>query len=273
MGGQALTDGTAVGETLAALRARLSMVVSRLLTGGRLSGRLVRHDLLDGAHEEMDRVAIEARQVESQLVRRIFDMDQETQRLLASLQQQTETARRSGLRARFGLKRPERMDAEADRRALVALVALVRETDTMLGALEDHRSVLRTLLVESEQALDEALMRLRSLAARPEGDHMTEGLQPAIDLLQELVDRIIGLIGAVSLLINKLWIDAEERIIALSGLKLVLNDAEESLPRLAELFRRAERGLLSVRGLSSRQERINDAFRFRLNASRQAATG
>lgn len=273
MMGQMLKDEAAVAETLVALRVRLSAVADQLLAGGRLSARVLRHDLLDTANGEMDGVAIEARQVESHLVRRIFEMDQETQRLLASLRQQTETVRRPGLRARFGLGRPERFDAEADRRAIAVLVDLVRETDVMLGALEDHRTFLRTLLLRSEQALDEALVRLRALAARPEGDHMTDGLQAGIDLLQELVDRIIGLIAAASLLVNKLSIDAEERIVALSGLGFVLSDAEDSVPRLANLFRRAERGLLSVRGLVARKERINEMFRFRRNASRQAATG
>jgi hypothetical protein len=58
----------------------------------------------------------------------------------------------------------------------------------------------------------------------------------------------------------------------LSGLRFVLDEGDESVPKLAYLFRRAERGLLSLKGLSSRKARINEAFRFRLNASRQAAT-
>lgn len=272
MGAEALKNAVSVVEALSSLQGRLSVFADPLLSGGRLAVRGGRRDLLDDAFAEMDRTAIEARQVESHLVRLVLEMDQETQRLIAPLQQPKGAERRPGFWGRFRLREPERAEADKDRRAIVALVALLRETGVLLGALEDHRSFLRALLLRCEQALDEALVRVRSVAGRPEGNHVADDLQPGIDLLQELVDRIIGLIGANSLLINKLSVDAEERVIVLSGLRFVLDEGDESVPKLAYLFRRAERGLLSLKGLSSRKARINEAFRFRLNASRQAAT-
>lgn len=272
MGVQGQMNAAALAQTLFALRARLADFADPLLSAGRLTARGGRRDLIDSAHARMDRTTIEARQVESQFVRLILDMDQETQRLIATLQQPKMAERRPGLWGRFGRRTPEQIDADRDRRAVEVLVRQVRETDIMLGALEEHRAFLQTLLQRGEQALDEAIVRVRALAERPEGGHVAEDLQPGMDLLQELVDRLIGLIGAYGLLIHKLSIDAEERVIALSALSFVAGEGE-SVPRVAHLFRRAERGLLSVHGLSARKERINEAFRFRLNASRQAATG
>lgn len=270
-----LPDEKLAGEKLGQLRMILFSLATDLIgpagQGGKPSAALV----ADEAHSDIDRATIAARQLESRLVQTILAMDRKTQQILALLAPQAEP----GLRRRFfqwfgGTPAPAALDPRRDQRAAEALKPLLVEAEGLLCALQEHRTFLRSLLGQFEASLDEAITRLQALSATPEGEGLIDALQRRIDLIQELTDRIIAMLASSNLLINKLTIDAEERIIALTGLRAEgLDSLAARLPGLADLFQRAERGLLSRHGLLARQERLNEAFRSRLSASRHVAGG
>ncbi len=272
-----LGNGADLPATETRLRAWQDLVsglVDALVHGERLASLGAERVEVDEVNQRLGEMTVEARRIESVLVRRIAELERVTARILDLLRPRKVTGFKAWLMrrlARGGGGSQVLSDADAAGR----LEALLLETNDLLDALDRHRDFLTQMLHRCEPLLEEGMLRLRALTAsdaapQPDKD---EALQTSIDLMQELVERLIGILSGTNLLANKLAVDAEERVLALSGLRSGgLGDRAQSMPKLAVLLHRAERGVLSVGALGMRKDRIDDAFRRRLAASRQVAT-
>ncbi|MGF9691883.1 hypothetical protein AAIH46_03620 [Rhizobium sp. 0TCS1.26] len=220
---------------------------------------------------QMDAVAIESRRSESLMVRLIADLDRETGAVVDPLHDLPPEGRQDRLLRIFGIGRKLDEPEARDRRAAVVIRRILVDTHAMLACLEDHRGFLLDLLNRCEPPIDAALSRLRRTGTFEDDLPLRDELTRGIDMLQDFVDRIIDMLSAFNLLVNKLALDAEERVLSLRGLASdTLLDTASDAPRLATLLMRADRGLLTVHGLAGRKARLDDAFRRRLSSSRQA---
>lgn len=230
--------------------------------------------------QRIDRTGVEARRLESLLARQIMQLESETEQLLFRLRGAQQSRRRSF----WFQKRPA--DAVAQRMLLEKQVARglcsqLAPTEALLVLLDTHAEFLKAQLPRCEPVLDGALEELRLLSetslksvADAQLDARMDALLNGVDLLQDLVDRIIDMIVSTHVLRNKLYLDAEERVVSLIGVSGIEPDlGPEPLARLTPLLHRARLRLLTAAGLDARRHRLNDVFRRRLAGSRQLGSG
>lgn len=283
MAGQGHTHGVpmpALLEAHGAIRVEIEHLVGELAASSAFEPAGEERDV-DEIIARIDRVGIEARRLEGLLARRIVELEAETGSLLARL---NETPDHRPRRTWASLLRP--FDAGAQRHLREHQVAggLARQfepTHAALDLLDQHRLFLKAQLPRCEPVLDAALVRLNALAdpKRRSGDDAEvetriEALSLGIELLQDLLDRIIDMLAAANILRNKLQLDGEALVLSLSGLSGVEPAlAPEPEVWFRPLFERARQRLLTVSAVTARRKRLNDVFRRRMAGSRQAGTG
>ncbi|WP_137130384.1 hypothetical protein [Rhizobium sp. FY34] len=286
------SDIVALDSMMAALCSEIGSLVAELagglqaLSAGRIDPHADARQDVDAWIGQIDRLGLDMRRAESLMARQIARLDAETGPLIA-LADQPPATRRS---ARF-LPQLRRQDPQAERlkreqQVVAGLGRQLSPTDGLISILEAQQAFLKLQLPLCEARLDEALTCLKILAdpKRRSGDDIEmetriERLALCIDLLQDLTDLLIEAMVGVNLMVGKLRLDAQQRVLSISALlgDVSIEDSlfasEASLPRLAPLFARARRRLLSVGGVATAKLRLDEAFRRRMAGSRQARAG
>jgi hypothetical protein len=275
-----VADMPALLDAHGAMREEIGQLVAQL-AGASAFAVAGNAQVVEAIIARVDCLGVEARRLESLVARRIVQLDEETTALLSRLD--NASAHRSRRTWRLLLRG---FDASTQRQLREQQIAegLARQlvpTEALMDLLDQHGAFLKAQLPRCEPVLDEALLRLKKLAdpARRSGDDAVvelqiEALSLGIDLLQDLLDRIIDMRASTNILRNKLQLDAEERVLSLTGLSGV--DAPlppEPLLRFLPLFQRARQRLLTVAVMTARRKRLNDVFRRRIAGSRQAGAG
>lgn len=245
---------------LKALRERLYAVFHELLSDA------VELEIL----EHIDWCLLEWRWVESHVAKQAAQMDRRAQAVILQVATQSSSRERRLLKWRwFGSARPSGRLSDAQVSAVLNEVIL--QSHELLLLLHGYRDFLQEQLAEQEAELARQFARLHGIAVGA-GDAV-EKVARRIEMLQDLVDGTIGMISSVSLLYNKILVDAEASILAATSLNGDL--ATYKVPQLELLltqFQRAERGLLSVQGIAHRKAVLDDAFQRKLSTTRQVTS-
>lgn len=248
---------TLIGQRVRALRAKLDEVYSELLAG------TVGPDTL----EHLDWCLLEWRWVESQIARQAVQLDHRSTAVIVEAAGQP-AGEKSGFlqwfRPRF-LKVPTGPHSGDGSAVLVEVIAQSHE---LLLLLFHYREFMQAQLLQQEAELAGQFDCLNGIAvgAGASADKVTN----RIEMMQDLVDGTIGMISSANLLYNKIMVDAEASILALTSIGAGLAPYSALRQSLLEtLFQRAERGLLSVEGIAHRKAVIDEAFQRKLSMTRQ----
>ncbi|MCJ8510126.1 hypothetical protein MUU53_19725 [Rhizobium lemnae] len=219
------------------------------------------------ALEGIDACLLEWRWVESQFARLTMQLDRHASAVIRSVAGRSQARRKTLLRRLFRLSGDRVYQSDEDAAHILADTLVQRHR--LLLMIQNQREFLagQLFLLEAELA-----RRFAELQAIPLGaGKATEELGRRIDMLQDLADGVIGMTASANLIYNKNLVDAEASILALTSLEtLSWRSLAEALHLLQTLFQRAERGLLSVRGIAHRKTVIDETFQRKLATTRQA---
>ncbi|MFD1746098.1 hypothetical protein ACFSE1_11555 [Rhizobium helianthi] len=276
--GDIIRDSNGIAERLAQLQANLNELADALCSAPETQ-EPVSEDAawqLREAHAGgVDEVLLEARQLESLLARHIALLERDTSAATAPLQRRPSEAS-PGLFNLFGLfrKAPAHRSRSLEDQAASRLVRLIGESHDLVACLEDHQDLVAGQLSRSEACVTAQMAKLNAVAISAQPDADTRLLMARIEALEDFVDALIGMTATTNVFLNKLRVDAEERILLLHGLEWPdLHTLANQSPRLKALFDRADRGLLSAGCLAQRKLHLDEAFQRRAAQSRQVAGG
>lgn len=246
-----------LGRRMATLREQLETAVKQLSA-----------EALDpAAREQVDICLLEWRWIESQFARLALQINARAAAAIHDAGGHKLPSKRSLLKRllRLPLEQRQHSDQETANILLNGLAGSHR----LLLLIIDHREFLQRQLTLLEAELEKRFTQLQLIpvgAGEP-----VDAIVDRIDVLQDLVDGVIDMTASANLFYNKILVDAEANILALTSLET--NRYAQSglaLPHFGTLRQRAERGLLSVRGIAHRRAVLDEAFQRKLSTTRQA---
>lgn len=264
---------SALEQRMQALRIRLDGVHHALLAGSQRADALgpdvLGPDVLGpDMREDIDWCLLEWRWIESQIARQALQIDGRAGAVIAQATKRSAFTKPPVPKLHW-LRLPRKPEGPTDGQATAILAEAITQSDGLLFLLSDYREFLQAQLVQQEVELARQFDQLNGIAVG--SGFAADAVTGRIEMLQDLADGTIGMISSVNLLYNKIMVDVEASILALTslGMDLVPNSAFRS-SLLETLFQRAERGLLTASGITHRKAVIDDAFQRKLSTTRQA---
>ena len=259
---------SALEQRMQALRIRLDGVHHALINGSQrpdVSGPDV---LGPDMRENIDWFLLEWRWIESQIARQGVQIDSRAGAVIAQATKRSGSAKATFLKLPWSrlTREPE---GPTDGQATAILAEAITQSDGLLALLSDYREFLQAQLVQQEAELARQFDQLNSISIG--SGAAADAVTGRIEMLQDFVDGSIGMISSVNLLYNKIMVDVEASILALTSLGMEMppnSPLRSSL--LQTLFQRAQRGLLTASGITHRKAVIDDAFQRKLSTTRQA---
>lgn len=267
-----------IGERLVELQVQL-VALADALCAATQSSVTASEDAASIFREEhtagIDQVVLSARQVDSLLARQIALLDRETSNATEGLFRRGAEEKQPSFKwsRLFGNVSGRHIALSEDQVGL-RLSELIGASHALLVHLQNHQAIISNQLTRLESAVIVEMAKLNALAITADPEPANSLLAVHIELLEDCVDALVGMAQVTNVFVNKLQLDAEERILFLHGLcrpdiaKLV-ND----WPCFRSLLERVERGLLSTAGLRQRKLHLNEAFQRHAAHSRQAVSG
>lgn len=282
----------ALDTMLDAVRGEIGSMVAELggwlqaLSAGKIEHRDDARQDVEAWIGRIDRLGLDLRRAESAIARCIVRLDTDTGHLMAMLDRPSAARRSNSFTRLFGRHDPQAERLMRERQVAEGLCRQLIPTDGLMAIMDTQQAFLKQQLPFCEMPLDEALACLKRLCdpKRRSGDDIAletriGSLALSIDLLQDLTDALLDALVCVNLMREKLRIDAQQRVMAISALAGdtittdILAASYGPLPCLEPLFAQARRRLLSVGGVAAAKLRLDEAFRRRIAGSRQARAG
>ncbi|WP_137136141.1 hypothetical protein [Rhizobium sp. FKY42] len=219
------------------------------------------------ALEQVDICLLEWRWIESHLARLAQQIARQTALAIDDASGRRPSA--TGDLVKRWLRSRLQQRQHSDQETAKVLLDGLAESHRLLVLIIHHREFLQRQLILLEQELEERFTQLQSIPVG-KGDPAA-AISVRIDVLQDLVDGVIDMTASANLFYNKILVDSEANILALTSLEAGRHARSDfALPHFDTLRQRAERGLLSVRGIAHRRAVLDEAFQRKLSTTRQA---